>query len=141
MTFHFKMDDEACKNFHEELVYRHYSPCTRCGNVHLKPTLKGTTKIHCTISRRGQRHQWPLNGVNIEISTNCFSMHWNLTREVCLHVFTMWEAFLTQRWLTHPIVLYIIDDMQMGKTLRVFSICACMDWNLSWLEWTHVMMA
>ena len=51
---------------------------TRYGNMcTIKRILKGTMKIHCTRTRHGQ--QWPVNGANVEIVSNCFCTHWNLT--------------------------------------------------------------
>ena len=87
-------------------------PCsTRCGNVCIvKRTLKGTMKIHCTRStRHGQ--QWPANGANFEIFSNCFCMHWNLTWMDYSHALMIWEGFHTEIRLTvHPLVL--VDELR-----------------------------
>ena len=51
--------------------------------------------------------QWPVNGANIEIFSNCLYMHWNLTWIDYLHALTIWEGFWNQIWLTHPLVSII----------------------------------
>ena len=56
---------------------------------------------NCTRTRHGQ--QWPVNGANIEIFSNCFCMHWNLTWIDYSHALMIWESFWTQIWLTHPL--------------------------------------
>ena len=67
---------------------------------------KITTKIHCIGTRHGK--QWPVDGANIEICSNFFCIHQNLTWIDFSHTFMIWEGLWTQRWLTHPI-LYIFD--------------------------------
>ena len=79
---------------------------------------------NCTGTRHGQ--QWPVNGANVEIFTNCFWMHWNLTWIDYSHALTIWRVFgLKFDWHTHflpssihhgnhkPYFSYVLVDMLM----------------------------
>ena len=61
---------------------------------------------NCTRTRNGQ--QWPVNGANIEIFSNYFWMHWNLTWIDYSYDVMIWEGLLNQIWLAHP--LYSISN-------------------------------
>ena len=82
---------------------------TRCRDVcTIEWILKGTRNKNCNMTRHGQ--QWPVNGTNVEIFSNCLCMHWNLTWIHYSHDLTIWEGFYTQIWLTHPVSSIIISS-------------------------------
>ena len=56
---------------------------------------------NCTRTRHWQHGL--VNGANIEIFSNRFWKHWNLSWIDYWHALTMWEGFWNQIWVTRPL--------------------------------------